>query len=194
MVDVDGVVVTSPDGRLWSWNAKADIGLDPDLLQSRFFGPHWADVVLGRADLHERLGPVLAEIAPHLTSQQVATYWFTRDAHLDKRLLADLAELRKTNISLHLATAQEHHRAKYLWQTLGLRDQFDAMHYAADLGCSKPDPAFYREIERRTGYAPSDLMLIDDRLDNVESAIAGGWQAVLWDGTQGLLDILGLSR
>ena len=194
MVDVDGVVVTSPDGRLWSWNAKADIGLDPDLLQSRFFGPHWADVVLGRADLYERLGPVLAEIAPHLTSQQVATYWFTRDAHLDKRLLADLAELRKTNISLHLATAQEHHRAKYLWQTLGLRDQFDAMHYAADLGCSKPDPAFYREIERRTGYAPSDLMLIDDRLDNVESAIAGGWQAVLWDGTQGLLDILGLSR
>ena len=194
MVDLDGVVVTSPDGRLWSWNAKADIGLDPDLLQSRFFGPHWADVVLGRADLYERLGPVLAEIAPHLTSQQVATYWFTRDAHLDKRLLADLAELRKTNISLHLATAQEHHRAKYLWQTLGLRDQFDAMHYAADLGCSKPDPAFYREIERRTGYAPSDLMLIDDRLDNVESAIAGGWQAVLWDGTQGLLDILGLSR
>lgn len=194
MVDVDGVVVTSPDGRLWSWKAMADIGLDPDLLQSRFFGPHWADVVLGRADLHERLGPVLAEIAPHLTSQQVATYWFTRDAHLDKRLLADLAELRKTNISLHLATAQEHHRAQYLWQTLGLRDQFDAMHYAADLGCSKPDPAFYREIERRTGYAPSDLMLIDDRLDNVESAIAGGWQAVLWDGTQRLLDILGLSR
>ncbi len=190
MVDVDGVIVVSPNGRPWNWNAKSDIGLDPALLQSRFFAPHWADVVLGRADLHARLGPVLAEIAPHLTSLQVAEYWFSRDAHLDDRLLAELTELRKTGVSLHLATAQEHHRARYLWETLGFQHQFDAMHYAADLGCSKPDPAFYREIERRTGYAPPDLALVDDRLDNVEAARACGWRGLLWDGSRRLRDVL----
>ena len=41
MVDVDGVVVTSPDGRLWNRNAMADIGLDPLVLQAKFFEPHF---------------------------------------------------------------------------------------------------------------------------------------------------------
>ena len=135
MVDVDGVLVTGPERRPWSWNLQADLGLDPQLLQSRFFAPHWPDVMYGRADLHDRLGPVLAEIAPHLTSQALTDYWFAQDAHLDHGLLQDLADLRGTGVALHLATVQEHHRARYLWDSLGFRDRFDAIHYSADYGC-----------------------------------------------------------
>ena len=184
MMDVDGVLVINPDGRPWNWNSQADLGLDPALLQSRFFTPHWADVVTGRADLHERLAPVLAEIAPHLTSGQVADYWFAHDATVDQVLLDDLAEIRQTGLALHLATVQEHHRAQYLWETMGFEHRFDAMHWSADIGCAKPDPRFYVEIVARTGFAPADLMLIDDRLANVEAAIAQGWRAALWDGSR----------
>jgi len=48
------------------------------------------------------------------------------------------------------------------------------------LGCSKPAAAFYRKVEERTGFRPSELILIDDRLANVEGAIACGWGAALW--------------
>jgi len=191
MVDIDGVLLVSPGGRPWSWNIEADLGLDPKLLQSQFFGPHWPDVMLGRADLHDRLGPVLAEIAPHLTSRELADYWFARDAVRDEALLEDLAALRRTGLALHLATVQEHHRARYLWETLGFRDRFDAIHYSADYGCGKPDPAFYEAVAARTGFAPADLLLIDDRLANVEAARACGWGGALWDGTRRLAEVLG---
>ncbi len=190
MIDVDGVLLISPGGRPWSWNLQADLGLDPQLLQTRFFAPHWPDVMFGRADLHERLAPVLAEIAPHLSSRRLTDYWFARDAVRDERLLADLAQLRDTGPALHLATVQEHHRARHLWDTLGFRERFDAIHYSAELGCGKPDPAFYRAVTTRTGLAPADITLIDDRMSNVEGARACGWRAVLWDGSRRLAEVL----
>lgn len=190
MVDVDGVVVVRPDGQPWNWNAKADLGLDPDALQTAFFSRHWPDILFGRADLHERLALVLAEIAPHLTAQTVVDYWFQRDSTLDAALLDDLADVRTTGLALHLATLQEHHRARYLWETLDLKSRFDAMHYAADLRCGKPDPAFFCAIEARTGFAPAEMLLIDDGAHNVEGARACGWQAALWDGSRPLAEVM----
>jgi putative hydrolase of the HAD superfamily len=68
MVDVDGVIVVLPEGRHWWTDLEADLGLDPQLLRSKFFAPNFEDIVHGRADLHERLAPFLAEAAPLLTS------------------------------------------------------------------------------------------------------------------------------
>ena len=189
MVDVDGVIIVPcPDG--WAVDLEADLGITREVLQTHFFKPHWNDVVLGRAALHERLGPVLAEHAPHLTSHQLTTYWFEKDAQLDKALLSDLATLRATGVQLHLATIQEHERAAYLWSTLGLRDHFDAMHYAADIGWKKTDPEFYAVVEARTGFSGTDLLLLDDTASNVEAARAAGWRGALWDRTARLAEVL----
>ena len=189
MVDVDGVVIVPRPGG-WGAEMEADLGLSIATLQARFFEPHWPDIMLGRAGLHERLAPVLATHAPHLTSRAVADYWFERDAQLDEALLADLAALRASGVQLHLATVQEHERAAYIWNRLGLRDRFDAMHYSAGLGCAKPDPAFFAAVRARTGYAPADLALLDDKAANVEAARAAGWRGILWDGTRRLAEVL----
>jgi FMN phosphatase YigB (HAD superfamily) len=34
------------------------------------------------------------------------------------------------------------------------------------------------------------MLLIDDKLENVEAARAAGWGAVLWDGTERLASVL----
>ncbi len=190
MVDVDGVVVRHPEGRRWDADMEVDLGLSPDDLQRAFFTPHFEDIVLGRADLHERLAPALAEIAPHLTSDRLAAYWFEQDGHLDHVLLEDLAGYRAAGLELHLATVQEHHRARHLWRTLGLNTRFEAMHYAADYGCKKPDTAFFRQVEARTGFAPHELLLIDDSARNVDGARACGWSAILWTGELRLAEAL----
>lgn len=189
MVDVDGVVVYASVGD-WANTMESDLGFSRQAFQDHFFTPHWNDVVLGRAGLHERLGPVLAEHAPHLTSHQLAAYWFAKDAELDKTLLADLATLRATGVQLHLATIQEHERAAYLWTTLGLRDHFDAMHYAADIGWKKTDPEFYAAVEGRTGFSGAELLLLDDTGSNVAAARAAGWRGALWDGRTRLSEVL----
>lgn len=189
MLDVDGVVVVPRPGG-WAANLETDLGLSRETLQTRFFAPHWRDVVLGRADLTGRLAPVLAEIAPHLTPETLTRYWFEHDADLDARLLADVARARALGLPVHLATVQEHERAAYLWSTLGLAAQFDGLHYAAELGAAKPEPAFYAAVERRTNRPARDLALIDDRVENVEAARAAGWRAALWDGSQPLFNVL----
>ena len=64
------------------------------------------------------------------------------------------------------------------------------MHYAADLGATKPNAEFYAAIEARTGFAPDALFFVDDRQPNVDAALARGWQAALWTGDARLLDLL----
>lgn len=189
MVDVDGVVITPRPGG-WAAEMQGDLDLAASDLQTHFFAPHWNDIILGRAGLHERLSPVLAEIAPHLTSQELAAYWFEKDAQLDVQLLDDLAAVRAGGIEVHLATVQEHLRAACLWTRLGLRERFDAMHYAADLGARKSDPAFYAAVEARTGFAPAELLLIDDTPANIEAARAAGWGGAVWNGAERLATVL----
>jgi putative hydrolase of the HAD superfamily len=189
MVDVDGVVITPRPGG-WAADLERDLGLSSEALQAHFFAPHWDDVVLGRAGLHERLAPVLARHAPHLTSHRLAAYWFEKDAQQNAGLLAELAELRRAGVQLHLATVQEAGRAAWLWDTLGFRHRFDALHYSGDIGAKKTDPAFYAAVEARTGLSGAEVALIDDTPANVEAARAAGWRAVLWDGTLALAEAL----
>ncbi|WP_303697313.1 HAD-IA family hydrolase [Brevundimonas naejangsanensis] len=180
MVDVDGVVIRHPDPSGWSACVEEDLGVPRLALQTRFFKPCWDDVVHGRAALRDRLAPALTEIAPHVSCSQLIAYWFEGDAHLDKALLLQLADVRASGVPLHLATVQEHERASYLWNTLKLRDLFDDMHYAAQLGVSKPSQDFYAAVEERVSLPASAIAFIDDKEENVEVARARGWNAALW--------------
>lgn len=137
------------------------------------------DVVLGRADLFDRLDLVLPQLGS-TSSSELVRYWFEHDAELDRRLLAELDEARVRGIAVHLVTVQEHHRARYLWETLRLCEHFDAMHYAAELGHRKSDPQFYDIVAARTGLAPAEHLLVDDTEANVDTAVAAGWQGIVW--------------
>jgi len=190
MVDVDGVIVVHPEPHGWSVNLERDLGLSRNILQSAFFERHFNDVVHGRAALRERLAPVLQKIAPHLTCDRLIDYWFARDSNLNLDLLQQLGPARRDGLKLHLATVQEHERADYLWRKLGLKEQFDAIHYAADLGWAKPAPQFFAEVEQRCGFAPNEIFFIDDKVDNVEAARNCGWGAAVWTGKNTLEELL----
>jgi putative hydrolase of the HAD superfamily len=190
MVDVDGVIVVRPDGRRWDADMRDDLGLAPEDLQRAFFTPHWPDIVTGKARIEDRLPAALADVAPHLKSEDLIAYWFGKDAHLDEALLADLADVRSGGTPLHLATVQDHRRADYLWETLGLKERFDGLHHSAAVGFAKPDPAYFAEVARRVALPAGELMLIDDAIRNVEAARDAGWQARLWTGKVRLRDVL----
>lgn len=190
MVDVDGVLITHPDAGGWSANLERDLGISVPALQQIFFDRHWDDVVHGRAALRERLAPALAEISPSVTCDVFIDYWFSNDAHIDHRLLADLQSWRAKGIEVHLATVQEHERAAYLWDRLDLRCTFDGMHYAAALGCAKPDSAFYRSVQAAADLSPAAIFFIDDKAINVDAARACGWTAALWTGQRSLQKLI----
>ncbi|MBX4909289.1 MULTISPECIES: HAD-IA family hydrolase [Rhizobium] len=182
MVDVDGVLIHGrpTDGLPHFTYLERDLGLRPDLLQQEFFQVHWGDIIIGREALEPRLADVLAKIAPHLSAAALIDYWFENDSRLDRNLLEDLAALRRSGVTLFLATNQEHRRARYLMEQLDLGAHFDDIVYSAALGHSKPSPDFFRMATERAGVLAAEIAFIDDMAANVETARQFGWNAAQW--------------
>jgi putative hydrolase of the HAD superfamily len=191
MIDVDGVLVGGrpSDGRPWAVNLEADLGLSFETLQDAFFNRHWEEIVTGRADLRKRLAGVLAQIAPGLAAKQVLRYWFHKDSRLNHELLKDMGDLRRGGMLVYLATNQDHERASYLMNTLGLAAHVDGCHYSAAVGHRKPTPAFFDAVACEVALPPRELLLIDDAQENVRAAIETGWNAVQWTGRERLSDL-----
>jgi putative hydrolase of the HAD superfamily len=192
MIDVDGVLVHGrpSDGRPAMADLQQDLGLDLEVLRREFFIPHFGEVITGRRPIEPILAETLARIAPHLTAQQLMDYWFANDARLDARLLDDLAALRATGIRMFLATNQEHQRAAYLMNNLGLSAYVEDAIYSAHVGHRKPEPAFYAHATHVAGVAPQDIVFLDDILENIEAAQAFGWKTVHWTWGQNLTQSL----
>ena len=183
MVDVDGVLVDGrpSDGLHYCTDLERDLGLNLDLFEKEFFRTdHWKDVVTGRDDLEPRLASVLKRIAPGLSATTLIDYMFANDSGLDRTLLADLAALRAKGVRMYLATNQEHRRAAYLMENLGLSSYFDGIFYSAMLGYQKPAPEFFRLATERVGIGPSEIAFIDDYPANIEAARQFGWKAMHW--------------
>jgi putative hydrolase of the HAD superfamily len=194
MVDVDGVLITHPHPKGWSANLEIDLGISPQALHERFFRREWDDVVHGRAAIRDRLAPALAEIAPAALPDVLIEYWFRNDAHVDDRLLAELQHLGREGFELHLATVQEHERAKYIWDHLAMRETFDSIHYSAALGYSKPNHAFYRAVESALGLSSDAIFFIDDKVENVTAAKECGWTAAVWTGHETVRELMRVSK
>ena len=192
MLDVDGVLVTGrpQDGRFWAEDIERDLGIALDDLRARLFVPHWADIVAGRRDLREVLAECLPRLAATVSVERFMKYWFSRDARVDRTVLAEVDRLRTRGMAVFLATNQEHHRARYLMNRVGLGRHVDGIAYSAGLGARKPEPAFFRAAAALAGHAPENLLLVDDTDANVEAARQAGWRAKRWTGAQSLSSLV----
>jgi putative hydrolase of the HAD superfamily len=192
VLDVDGVVVLgNPQGGRWDrWLAR-DLGIAPETLQAQFFRRHWRAIALGEADMLQVLDEIWHELACATSARRFVDYWFAQDSLLNHALLAQVDAWRGQGNKAFLATVQEHHRAEYLWQTLGLQHHFDAMHYSAALGAAKPDLVFYERVQAKLPVAaPGEVMFLDDSLRNVEAAMQFGWRARQYTGVGDLVTAL----
>ncbi len=182
MLDVDGVLVFGrpSDGLHWTAGLLDDLGVSPrDLVQS-FFRAGWQDVVVGRKELLPTLQEALGEIAADVTAESLISYWHEMDSRVIQPVLSDVRVARRQGVPVHLATNQSHSRADYLQNTMGLIREVDGIIYSAKAGYQKPEAEFYKFAEKKTGYQPEELLMVDDTIENIEAAIAAGWSAVHW--------------
>ena len=182
MVDVDGVLVDGrpEDGRCWHASLQEDLGFTAEILHEQFFAPYWENVVLGRVGLMEHVTTALQKIAPDISPATFVSYWFEHDSRLVAPLLQQLSLLRSAGMRVYLATNQEHLRAAYLMETLGLGGHVDGIFYSARLGAKKPDMEFFAKVQAAIGLRREELLLIDDSSRNTEAALRAGWQALHW--------------
>ena len=105
-------------------------------------------------------------------------------------LTEQLTPVLARGVSVFLATNQEHMRADYLMQQVGLGAHVDGIIYSAALGHRKPAAEFFERAAAIAGAAPEDIVLVDDTLANIEAARRAGWYTVHWTGESTLDDEL----
>jgi len=59
---------------------------------------------------------------------------------------------------------------------------FDGFIISADIHQAKPDPVFFKTLLRRFDLDPADCFLIDDKLENIESAAQCGIDGAVFTG------------
>lgn len=182
MLDVDGVLVSGrpQDGAHLFTDLEADLGISLEVLQREFFKPRWPAIVTGQKALLPELAEVLASIAPTVRAESLAEYWFRNDSRIDPAMLEAVARLRDGGDRVYLATNQEHMRASYLMNDMGLGAKVDGIFYSAALGHRKPHPAFFARATEAVATGPETIILIDDTEENIIGARDFGWHAVHW--------------
>jgi len=192
MLDVDGVLINGrpQDGQRWDFALQQDLGIDPALLGQEFFARDWADIIVGKTALRSALASCLQRLQTTVTAEELMTYWFEHDSRIMEPVLSDCRAARNRGIAVYLATNQEHERARYLMDTMGLKTEVDGIIYSAQAGCRKPHADFYAHAVQATGFQPKELLLVDDTVANIEGARKAGWTAVHWDASETLAGIL----
>ncbi len=203
--DVDGVLIDGwharPERRRpWDVDLEQDLGIAREALQAALFArqdpARPAPIELcarGEADLAAVLAELLPAIGFHQPVSRFLDYWFTKDSAINEEVMAVVERLAEVPaVELHVATAQEHRRADYLWRVLGFRRRFRSIFYTARVGFLKDDPRFYSAVDREVGRVPEERPLFfDDSEAVVAAARRAGWDACLFEAVE---DITGHPR
>ena len=184
VLDIDGVVSLAQPGGPQPWDAQLqrDWGFSKDEMVRDFFRKHWLEVVRGRLDLYVALHEYFESKGLADRLEEFVTYWFEKDAVIDHELLAIADAWRKrTGGRVFAATNQEHYRAAYLRDIVGLGVHFDEIIYSAALGVCKPERVFYTSAQARMGVTVAQsILFVDDSAANVDGARMAGWRAMLY--------------
>ncbi|MCB2078977.1 MAG: HAD family phosphatase [Novosphingobium sp.] len=65
-------------------------------------------------------------------------------------------------------------------------DRFRDIVVSGDEKIVKPDPAIYRLAQSRFGFAPAEMLFVDDKAENIAAAEALGWQGHRFTGADRL--------
>jgi putative hydrolase of the HAD superfamily len=159
---------------VWHQSFETDIGASvQDFQQFIFHSGRFHDVLIGKRDLLDLLAQWIKAFHVALSPEQVLTYWLEKDAKADEEVLSWLTAARPPSV---IATNNEAHRARYIWDEMGYSRHMKKMFAAGPMGKRKPDAGFFQQIEDWSGLPSERLLLIDDAEANVTAARKRGWQ------------------
>lgn len=176
LFDVDGVVIKKRE-MYFTERLAREHGV-PYAPIARFVNKDLPRCLIGQADLKT----VLQKYAPLWgwagSVKALMEYWFSHEATIDRRVLRNIAKLRRRGITCYLATDNEKYRHAYLLRTVGLRKHVDGVFASSQRGVLKSSPRFWRAVRRRLApIAPAQVLVWDDGAENIRAARAEGFHA-----------------
>lgn len=192
--DVDGVLVHSYHSRphlqtTWDEKLLTSLDIEPERFRDEFiFDIFIKRVVIGEVPLVEALDKRLPSLGYKGSSMQFAQLWMSHHSQVNQPLLDIIRTIKAfPGIRLFIATNQDHMRAQWLWQTVGLGELFEDIFYSGRVGVMKPHKAFFDFAESRMGPLAEPPLFFDDTPKVVDGARQHGWDAVLFKDTDDVL-------
>ena len=189
--DVGGVLLGSPFLAALKWAKDWDL---PRAALEKLFGeysrtvrpseqpPMWHEVECGRvalAEFVEHMGLVLGPELPrgHKARGLTASDFDPFAEAEPIPIMIELAEeIRDSGIRTAILTNNV--REWRQWRDRLPIERFDPVIDSCEVGVRKPDQAIYSLICSRIGIAPKDCLFLDDHPENVQAALAFGFDAL----------------
>ena len=177
LFDADGVLQHLPGG--WHAAAARFVGDRAE----EFLRAAWAKEAPLQAGADGDFLAILTDLleeydATAPVDEVYAAVWNRVEVHPDSAEVVH--RLRAAGYGVHLGTNQAPHRATFMRTALGYDDLFDVSCYSFDLGAAKPEPEFFHRAAVRIGADPHEIVFIDDKASNIDSARSIGMPAVHW--------------
>ena len=133
---------------------------------------------------------LLTELNMPLEKKAIIRKFVVDDFYVDEEMLNLVRELRKTCTTALLTNfpAHVHDFMKSAWRMDGA---FDHLIVSADVKLIKPDPRIYQLSLERLGCLAHEVVFIDDRQINIDSAQALGINCILFKSKSKTIAALG---
>lgn len=176
LFDADGVLFHTD--KLFSERIVEEYGANADDVTD-FFQNVFPDCVAGQKDLKQELSSHLKAWHWPGTVDDLLNYWFNYEHNVDNQLLRYIGELRQKGITSSVATNNDRHRARAMFDYLNLDETvFDKLYASGEFGILKPDRVFFDKVmSDLPQLQPSEILFWDDSPANVEAAQTFGMQA-----------------
>jgi len=116
-----------------------------------------------------------AGVDPALEDEYLARHRITEG------LMEFLAAMKGRGIQLWCLSNDISEWSRKLRKKFELEKYFAGFVISGDVGARKPDSAMYHCLMENSGYAPSDILFVDDRLRNIEAGDALGIHGFLFN-------------
>lgn len=90
-----------------------------------------------------------------------------------------MRHLKERQIQVVLFSNTNEMATEFIRKRFDFFREFDAYFLSFQHGVMKPDPSIYKKVETSTGKQGEELFFIDDRQENITTALELGWSGIV---------------
>ncbi len=157
---------------------EKDLGISWNTFAQEMFTEDFNEVLTGRLDLRDLLSRWAEKTGYTGDLDHFLHSWFEKEAHPDFDMLVLMRKLSGTHVRQVLATNNEGRRTRYIEEEMGYKDRVETVFASGRMGVAKPGAEFFMYVTEALKVPAGRMLLIDDREENILSALDMGWQAL----------------
>lgn len=125
---------------------------------------------------------------------EIRKFWETKEGFVKEYDYANamIRKLKEKGHKVYLLSNYPKEMYQAHWPMFSFYSQVDGYIVSALECMRKPNPAIYKLLCKRYGLRPEECLFIDDRQENVDTALSIGMKSVLFEGYEQILGHLNI--